>query len=90
MTAADRSAGSSPVAHLVELVRQTTPPMHPAGRPFVLAGVLATVLLRRLWRPLGLPMGLLTAWCVQSSVRLLQAATFARMWRNDRWRGIDV
>jgi phosphatidylserine decarboxylase len=63
MTAADRSAGPSPVAHLVALLRQTTPPMHPAGRPFVLAGVLATVLLRRLWRPLGLPMGLLTAWC---------------------------
>jgi phosphatidylserine decarboxylase len=62
MTADDqRSAG--PLAHLLELVRQTVPPMHPAGRPFVLAGALATVLLRRLWRPLGLPMGLLTAWC---------------------------
>src|ERR1700748_3039485 len=62
MTAADRSAGSSPVSHLVELVRQTTPPMHPAGRPFVAAGVVATVLLRRLWRPLGLPAALITAW----------------------------
>jgi phosphatidylserine decarboxylase len=62
MTADDqRSAG--PVSHLLELVRQTVPPMHPAGRPFVLAGALATVLLRRLWRPLGLPFGLLTAWC---------------------------
>jgi phosphatidylserine decarboxylase len=57
------SAGSSPVAHLVELVRQTVPPMHPAGRPFVLVGALATLVLRRVWRPLGLPAGLLTAWC---------------------------
>jgi len=62
MTADDqRSAG--PLAHLLELVKQTVPPMHPAGRPFVLAGALATMLLRRLWRPLGLPIGLLTAWC---------------------------
>jgi phosphatidylserine decarboxylase len=50
-------------SHLVELARQTVPPMHPAGRPFVLAGALATVALRRVWRPLGLPAGLLTAWC---------------------------
>ncbi|HEX5405711.1 MAG TPA: phosphatidylserine decarboxylase [Pseudonocardiaceae bacterium] len=62
MTADDqRPAGF--VSHLLELVKQTVPPMHPAGRPFVLAGALATVLLRRLWRPLGLPFGLLTAWC---------------------------
>jgi phosphatidylserine decarboxylase len=54
---------ADPVAHLVALARQTVPPMHPAGRPFVLAGVAATVLARRLWRPLGLPVGLLTAWC---------------------------
>jgi phosphatidylserine decarboxylase len=55
------SAG--PVGHLVDLARQTVPPMHPAGRPFVLGGAVATLLLRRLWRPLGLPLGLLTAWC---------------------------
>jgi len=54
---------AGPVAHLVALARQTVPPMHPAGRPFVLAGAVATVLARRLWRPLGLPIGLLTAWC---------------------------
>jgi phosphatidylserine decarboxylase len=53
----------TPAAHLLTLVRQTVPPMHPAGRPFVLTGALATLLLRRLWRPLGLPAGLLTAWC---------------------------
>jgi phosphatidylserine decarboxylase len=54
------TSGSS---HLLDLVRQTVPPMHPAGRPFVLAGAVATLLLRRLWRPLGLPAALLTAWC---------------------------
>jgi phosphatidylserine decarboxylase len=57
------SHSTGPVAHLVALARQTVPPMHPAGRPFVLAGAVATVVLRRWWRPLGLPIGLLTAWC---------------------------
>lgn len=56
------SHSAGPVAHLVALARQTVPPMHPAGRPFVLAGAVLTLLLRRLWRPLGLPAGLLTAW----------------------------
>ena len=56
------SHSTGPVAHLVELARQTVPPMHPAGRPFVLAGAVATLVLRRLWRPLGVPAGLLTAW----------------------------
>ncbi|HEX3791440.1 MAG TPA: phosphatidylserine decarboxylase [Pseudonocardiaceae bacterium] len=51
------------LAHIVELVRDTVPPMHPAGRPFVLGGVLATLVLRRLWRPLGVPLALLTGWC---------------------------
>jgi phosphatidylserine decarboxylase len=58
-----RRRTDTPAAHLLELVRQTVPPMHPAGRPFVLAGAAATLLLRRVWRPLGLPAGLLTAWC---------------------------
>ncbi|HEX4723700.1 MAG TPA: phosphatidylserine decarboxylase [Pseudonocardiaceae bacterium] len=60
---ADEPDSHSVVAHLVELARQTVPPMHPAGRPFVLAGAVATVVARRLWRPSGLPLGLLTAWC---------------------------
>ncbi len=58
-----RRRSDTPAAHLMELIRQTVPPMHPAGRPFVLAGAAATLLLRRLWRPLGTPVGLLTAWC---------------------------
>jgi phosphatidylserine decarboxylase len=56
------TAGSSPVAHAVTLVRQALPPMHPAGRPFVLAGAVLTVLARRRGRALGVPFALLTAW----------------------------
>lgn len=59
----DMTRSDSPAAHLLELVRQTVPPMHPAGRPFVIAGAALTLLSRRVWRPLGLPVGLLTAWC---------------------------
>ncbi|MGI9064194.1 MAG: phosphatidylserine decarboxylase [Pseudonocardiaceae bacterium] len=40
-------------SHLATLVRHTVPPMHPAGRPFVLAGAVATLLLRRTSRPAG-------------------------------------
>lgn len=49
--------------HLMMLVRQTLPSMHPAGRPIVAGGLVGTLLLRRLWRPLG-PVGLiLTGLC---------------------------
>jgi phosphatidylserine decarboxylase len=51
------------VSHLLDLARSVVPPMHPAGRPFVLIGVAATLLLRRLWRPLGLVAAVATAWC---------------------------
>lgn len=51
------------IPHLVELTRQTLPPMHPAGRPFVLGGVVGTLLLRKVWRPLGLLGLILTGWC---------------------------
>jgi phosphatidylserine decarboxylase len=56
-----RSAG--PIEHIVQLARDSVPPMNPAGRPFVVAGAVATLILRSLWRPLGLPLGLVTAWC---------------------------
>jgi phosphatidylserine decarboxylase len=36
--------------------------MHPAGRPFVLGGILATLLGKRIWGPLGLALGLVTGW----------------------------
>ena len=60
---ADReSAGGFSLPHIVELVRDAVPPMHPAGRPFVLGGAIATLVLRRIWRPLGTVAALLTAW----------------------------
>lgn len=49
--------------HLLDLTRETVPPMHRDGRPFVLASALVTVLLRRVARPLGPVGALLTAWC---------------------------
>lgn len=58
-----REPKTNPLAHLVGLARDTIPPMHPAGRPFVLGAAAATLLLRRLWRPAGLLGGVLTAWC---------------------------
>jgi phosphatidylserine decarboxylase len=53
----------STLAHLAELARDTVPPMHPAGRPFVLGAAIATVLLRRRWRAAGVLGGIATAWC---------------------------
>ena len=41
------------LGHLVQLARDHVPPMHPAGRPFVLGLAAAAVLGRRVWRPLG-------------------------------------
>jgi phosphatidylserine decarboxylase len=53
------------LAHLFSLVRETTPPMHPAGRPFVLAGAAATLLVRRVpvLRALWPLPAVLTGWC---------------------------
>lgn len=53
----------SPPERLAELARETVPPMHPAGRPFVLGTALATLLLRRRWRAAGVLGGVATAWC---------------------------
>ena len=49
--------------HLLTLARDTVPPMHPAGRPFVLGGALCTMALRRFVRPLWPLAALLTGWC---------------------------
>ncbi|HWE88997.1 MAG TPA: phosphatidylserine decarboxylase [Pseudonocardiaceae bacterium] len=57
---APRSAG---LAHILDLAKASVPPMHPAGRPFVLAGIAGTLALRTLWRPLGVVGAVLTAWC---------------------------
>lgn len=56
-------ANETPTAHLMRLVRDHVPPMHPAGRPFVWGLLAAAVLGRRLWRPLG-PVGVLGAAAV--------------------------
>lgn len=61
MTETDRK--TSPLTHLTTLVRETVPPMHPAGRPFVLGTAAATLLLRRRWRAAGVLGGAATAWC---------------------------
>jgi phosphatidylserine decarboxylase len=54
---------SATVTHLAELARDTIPPMHPAGRPFVLGAAIGTLLLRRRWRAAGVLGGIATAWC---------------------------
>jgi phosphatidylserine decarboxylase len=52
---------SGTVAHIVQLARDVVPPMHPAGRPFVLGAAAASLVLRRLSRRAGLLGTLLTA-----------------------------
>jgi phosphatidylserine decarboxylase len=54
-------SASNPIAHAVQLARETLPPMHPAGRPFVLGGIAGTLLLRRFSRPAGTVAALATA-----------------------------
>lgn len=51
---------SNAIKHTIGLVRESVPPMHPAGRPFVAGGLAATILLRRLSKPLGTIAGLTT------------------------------
>lgn len=49
--------------HLLALARDTVPPMHPAGRPFVLAGAITSLLARRVSPRIGVAGVLVTAWC---------------------------
>ncbi len=49
--------------HLVDLTRETLPPMHPAGRPFVAGGAAATLLLRMLSPTAGALGAIATACC---------------------------
>lgn len=55
----------SPAAlrHLVDLTRETLPPMHPAGRPFVAGGAAVTLLLRALSPTAGVLGGIATMCC---------------------------
>ncbi|WP_216210141.1 phosphatidylserine decarboxylase [Amycolatopsis aidingensis] len=48
-----RPPARHPFAHIVQLARESVPPMHPAGRPFVFGGLAATLLLRKVSRRLG-------------------------------------
>ncbi|WP_084036865.1 phosphatidylserine decarboxylase [Haloechinothrix halophila] len=41
------------LAHAATLARETVPPMHPAGRPFVLGAAAAAMALRKISKPLG-------------------------------------
>ncbi len=49
--------------HLLALARDTVPPMHPAGRPFVLGAAIASLLVRRLSPGAGMAGAVATAWC---------------------------
>lgn len=53
--------GTNPVSHAIQLARETVPPIHPAGRPFVLGGIAATLALRRVSKRWGLVSALATA-----------------------------
>lgn len=53
----------STLRHLADLTRETLPPMHAAGRPFVAAGAVAAVLLGRLSPAAGTLGAVATACC---------------------------
>lgn len=56
--ASGASKASGALGHAAALTRETLPPMHPAGRPFVLGGVAATLALRKVSAGLGVVAGL--------------------------------
>lgn len=49
--------------HLLALARETIPPMHPAGRPFVVGGAITSLLARRVSPSIGMAGVLATACC---------------------------
>jgi len=59
---------SSMLWHLMDLTRETLPPMHPAGRPFVAGGAVATLLLRRL-SPTAATLGVIATACCAAFFR---------------------
>lgn len=63
MNSTETEHSTGPLRKFAHLVRQTVPPMHPAGRPFVIGSGLITVLLYRLRRPAGVLGMVATAWC---------------------------
>ncbi|HEY2763472.1 MAG TPA: phosphatidylserine decarboxylase [Pseudonocardiaceae bacterium] len=63
LPAVARSDRPHAVRHMVELARETIPPMHPAGRPFVAGAAAATLLLRRISPSAGVLGAVATACC---------------------------
>ncbi|MBA0127727.1 phosphatidylserine decarboxylase [Haloechinothrix sp. YIM 98757] len=49
----DSHTGDNTVARILHLARESVPPVHPAGRPFVIGALAAALLLRRIATPLG-------------------------------------
>ncbi|SNR56195.1 phosphatidylserine decarboxylase [Haloechinothrix alba] len=49
----DSYTGDNTVARILHLARESVPPVHPAGRPFVIGALAAALLLRRIAAPLG-------------------------------------
>jgi phosphatidylserine decarboxylase len=73
MTEPHEPHDSGRLAHIVALTRSVVPPMHPAGRPFVLGAAAATLVLRRLSRRLGTVGAVLTgaiAWFFREPKRV--------------------
>jgi phosphatidylserine decarboxylase len=58
------------IAHAVRLARGMLPPMHPAGRPFVLGAAVVSLLLPRPARRLGLMLTATIAWFFREPVRV--------------------
>lgn len=72
MNAGDTES-SSVLTHAAELARDSVPPMHPAGKPFVIGALAAAIALRKVARPLG-ALGFVgaaaTAWFFREPVRV--------------------
>ncbi|HEY0450945.1 MAG TPA: phosphatidylserine decarboxylase [Actinophytocola sp.] len=76
MTEPHEPPDSGRLAHIIALTRSVVPPLHPAGRPFVLGAAAATLVLRRLSRRLGLVGTVLTgavAWFFREPKRVTPA-----------------
>ena len=58
------------IAHAFRLARGMVPPMHPAGRPFVLGAVVVSLVLRGRARPIGFLLTTAIAWFFREPVRV--------------------
>lgn len=53
----DHTAPTTGVRHMLDLVRESVPPMHPGGRPIVYGALVGTLAVRQLLRTVGLKGG---------------------------------